>query len=134
MRVYLLLWLVLSLNLGFTQVVAQESTTVKLTKKEQAWLKEHPEIIVGASLDWTPFNFTDRQGNYQGIASDYLSLIAQKTGLKYRVVADNWQANLTRIKQDEIHILGAVYKNAEREAYLNFSTPYFEALDYFFVH
>ena len=125
----LLLWLCY-----LSVAAAQTNNTVQLTAQEQAWLKQNPEVLVGGSLDWTPFNFTDRQGNYRGIANDYLTLIAANTGLKYRVISDTWDANLARIKAGEIHILGAVYKTPEREAYLNFSKPYFEALDYFFVH
>ena len=112
---------------------AQEFKKVELTVTEQQWLENNPNIIVGGSPDWTPFNFADSKGNYQGIASDYLKLVSKYTGLKYRVVIDTWQASLKRIKNDEVHILGAVYKTKEREQYLNFSKPYFEALDYFFV-
>ncbi|WP_206484988.1 transporter substrate-binding domain-containing protein [Thalassotalea sp. G2M2-11] len=112
---------------------AQEFSQVELTAAEQQWLKDTPDIIVGGSPDWTPFNFTDAQGVNQGIAIDYLRLVSRYTGLNYRVVIDTWQHHLTNIKQKKIDILGSVYKNPEREQYLHFSKPYFEALDYFFV-
>jgi two-component system sensor histidine kinase EvgS len=116
-----------------SEVLSQIQTPVSLTPSEQSWLRNNPEVIVGGSPDWTPFNFADKDGNYLGIANDYLQLISGYTGLQYRVLIDKWDKNLSRIKQGDIHILGAVYKTSERAAVLNFSEPYFEALDYFFV-
>lgn len=110
------------------------SQQLNLTPEEQAWLHNNPIVKVGGSLDWRPFNFVGNDGQYQGIANDYLQEISQLTGLEFTVVVDHWQNNLNRIKRGELHILPAVYKTAERETYLNFSKPYFEALDYFFVH
>ncbi|NMP31919.1 transporter substrate-binding domain-containing protein [Thalassotalea sp. M1531] len=110
------------------------SAQVNLSDKEKAWLANNEKVLVGGSLDWTPFNFVNSQGQYQGIANDYLELISKNTDLKFELVIDTWQANLQRIRRNEIHILPAVYKTPARETFLNFSTPYFEALDYFFVH
>ncbi|WP_286235430.1 transporter substrate-binding domain-containing protein [Thalassotalea sediminis] len=130
------LCLVLLLSLSWfsiAQDISQTPVKVPLTLAEQQWLENHPEIIVGGSLDWTPINFVDSQGRPQGIANDYLKLIARYTGLKYRVKPAQWHTNLSRLKNNEIHLLGSVYKTTERERFLNFSTPYFYALDYFFV-
>jgi len=115
------------------QVKAQDHEYVALSNIEQRWLAENKDIIVGVSPDWKPFNFLDQQGNSQEIANDYLQLISKYTGLKYRVISDDWQNNLHKIKNNEIHILGSVYKTEERTAYLDFSAPYFETLDYFFI-
>jgi len=107
---------------------------IELSQQEQNWLARNEQVLVGGSLDWTPFNFVSKQGKYQGIAKDYLTLLTEKTGLKFHFVLDTWQNNLDRIKQNEIQVLPAVYKTQERQTFLLFSTPYFEALDYFFVH
>lgn len=115
------------------QAKAEQLEKVPLTEAEQAWLDNNPQVVVGGSPDWAPFNFADQQGNYQGIAWDYLQLVAKHTGLSYRVVIDEWQTNLERAKSDDVQILGAAYKTDEREQYLYFSNPYFEALDYFFI-
>jgi two-component system sensor histidine kinase EvgS len=123
------------ISLAFTsgQIQAQENEYVALSSSEQRWLNENKDIIVGVSPDWKPFNFLDQQGNSQGIANDYLQLISKYTGLKYRVIADEWQNNLDKIKNNEIQVLGSVYETEDRKSYLNFSEPYFETLDYFFI-
>lgn len=115
------------------QIKAQDHEYISLTIEEQHWLDEHKDIIVGVSPDWKSFHFLGQQGNSQGIGNAYLQLISKHTGLNYRVVNDEWQNNLNKIKNDEIHILASVYKTAVRISYLDFSTPYFEALDYFFI-
>lgn len=107
---------------------------IELTKEEQEWLASHTKIRVGGSLDWTPFNFVDEQGQYSGIANDYLNLLSKYTGLEYEVITDTWDNNLQRIQQGRLDVLPAVYITDERTTYLHFSPPYFEALDYFFIH
>ena len=115
------------------QIRAQDHEYVSLSIEEKRWLDEHKDIVVGVSPDWKLFHFLGQQGNSQGMGNAYLKLISKYTGLKYRVVNDDWQNNLNKIKNNEIHILGSVYKTALRTSYLNFSKPYFEALDYFYI-
>ncbi len=115
------------------QVIHTESSIIKLTAQEKAWMQAHPQVLVGGSPDWTPFNFVDEKGRYSGIASEYLNLLAKKTGLNFKVSIDTWNESLRKIRNKEIDLLGAVYFTEERSQFLNFSKPYFEVLDYFFV-
>ena len=109
------------------------SSLAELTTLEQAWVKQHPQIQVGGSPDWTPFNFVNAKGQYSGIASDYLNLIALKTGLDFEVSINQWHHSLEKIRNKKIDLLTAVYHTEERRQYLIYSTPYFEVLDYFFI-
>ena len=111
----------------------QVKNSVKLTEQEQSWIKSNPHVNVGGSPDWTPFNFVDKNGQYSGIANDYLNLITKKTGLKLNITIDQWKHNLEKIKNNQIDLLGSVYYTEERSQYLTFSSPYFEMLDYFFI-
>ncbi len=109
------------------------ASEISLSPQEQAWLKNNPTVLVGGSPDWTPFNFADYKGRYQGVAHDFLQLISQKTGLKFIIHIDTWHNNLEKIRNRQIDILPAVYYTEERSRYLIFSQPYFEVLDYFFI-
>jgi ABC-type amino acid transport substrate-binding protein/CheY-like chemotaxis protein len=111
----------------------RQNTTSLLSKKEQDWLKLHPVIKVAAEPDWAPFDFADEQGNYQGISYDYLQLISEKTGLKFKIFIDHWHNNLKKIRAKQVDLLPAAYSTAERRQFLRFSKPYFEVLDYFFI-
>ncbi|MBL0711815.1 MAG: transporter substrate-binding domain-containing protein, partial [Colwellia sp.] len=67
------------------------------------------------------------------MAHDYLQLIAEKTGISLDFNIAPWSVNLQKTKDKEIDLLGAVYFTEERSHYLNFSKPYFEVLDFFFI-
>lgn len=105
---------------------------LQLSKYEKEWIKNHPVIRVGGGPDWAPVDFVD-EGKYTGIAKDYLDLITQKTGLKFTIIIDKWSENIKKIKNKKIDMLDAVYYREERTHYMNFTRPYFELLDYFFI-
>ena len=100
---------------------------------EKEWLKTHKEVIVGGGPDWAPFDFVNQRGVYDGIANDYLKLISKQTGLKFKIKIDKWSNNLKKIKEGKIDLLGAVYYTKERTSFMNYTKPYFEMLDYFFI-
>jgi len=120
-------------NNFFYQQVAEDSIHVDLTEQEKTWLKAHPQIIVGGEKDWPPFDFVDTNGKYTGIANDYLNLVASKTGLNFKVKIDQWSHHLQNIQDNKIDLLGAAYYTKQRSEYVNYSTPYIDGLDYFFV-
>jgi len=111
---------------------APSAKRVELTPQEQVFIQNHPLIRVGGGPDWAPVDFVEGEA-YRGIAKDYLDLVSKKSGLKFEVVVDRWANNLKKIKAREIDMLGAVYYRPERTAYMRFTHPYFELLDYFFV-
>ena len=44
------------------------------------FMKEHPVIRLGVDPEFVPFEFIDIDGEYKGIAADYLSLIKERLG------------------------------------------------------
>jgi polar amino acid transport system substrate-binding protein/two-component system sensor histidine kinase EvgS len=103
-----------------------------LSEEQKNWLKYHPSITVGVGPDWAPVDFVTK-GNYNGIANDYLQLIAKKTGLHFSLHVNKWNDNLIKIKNGSIDMLDAVYLTKERTSFMNYTKPYFEMLDYFFI-
>jgi len=116
----------------YKEALKKESTALKLSQKERAWIKDHRHIHVGGGPDWAPIDFVEN-GIYSGVANDYMQLIAQKTGLIFDVDVDRWSNNLKKIKEGSIDMLDAVYYTKERSAFMNYTKPYFEMLDYFFI-
>lgn len=129
--------IVFLLSISFTCLASDETfenkVSASLTAEEKAWLDDYGTVTVAAEPDWAPFDFVDEIGRHQGIAWDYLSLIAEKTGLKFRVVVAPWNDILQQFQAGVIDLLPAVYVTGDRKAYMDFSPPYFETLDYFFV-
>jgi two-component system sensor histidine kinase EvgS len=111
----------------------QEAISSLLSVDEKKWLRENPKVKVAVESDWAPFDFLDKDGKFNGVANDYLNLITKKTGLKFESIVGEWNDNVQKIKDKRVDLLSAAYFFGERTEYMNFSTPYFEVLDYFFI-
>ncbi|MGD9973258.1 MAG: transporter substrate-binding domain-containing protein, partial [Desulfatirhabdiaceae bacterium] len=71
------------------------------------------------------FHFFDDAGNPQGMASDYLHLLMEKTGLKTDVQKNlPWPEVLKKAREKEIDLITCAAITPERESYLLFSKPY----------
>jgi len=53
------------------------SRRLKLTKSEQQWLQQHPEIRQGIDHSWPPIEFVDDQGHYQGLAAEFFKVMTK---------------------------------------------------------
>lgn len=107
---------------------------VTLTKEEKAWIKAHPIIHVGGEMDWAPFDFVNDEGNYDGLANDYLLAIQALSGLKFKVhTGQTWNELLEDFKAKKLDLLPALYHSKEREQFTHFTTPYVRLPDYIFT-
>jgi Signal transduction histidine kinase len=103
-----------------------ESSNIKLTEEEQAFIKEHPVIHLGIDPEFVPFEFIDSDGQYKGIAADYIQLIKQKTGLNMVLEPKKtWSESYEAAVEKEIDVLPCISKTNEREKYFLFSNPYY---------
>ncbi len=82
-------------------------------------------IRVGVDPGFVPFEFIDENGEYKGIAADYLSLISKKTGLQFEIMKGlTWPEAYDMALAGDIDVLPAIGKTEEREEYFFFSEPY----------
>ncbi len=109
--------------------------TVALTPEEKAYIKKHPVVTVGDGDSWAPIGFVDK-GRYVGIAKDYLDLIAQRTGLTFKMVIGNWSQFYEAMKadrNDSVDMLDTLMLTPERLTYFNFTPPYITMQKFFFI-
>ncbi len=109
-----------------------QTTSIKLTEQEQAWVRGHTTVKVGIE-EWPPLVFTGKDGDADGLAGGYLNLIARKTGLKFEIVSDQWDNLLTGLRSGNIDLLPATYFTNDRTKYGLYSTPYFQVREFFYV-
>ncbi len=57
-----------------------------LSDEERAWLEAHPVLRHGVVLGHEPFEFTDSDGRYTGLTSDYFAIISERLGLAIETV------------------------------------------------
>jgi two-component system sensor histidine kinase/response regulator len=100
--------------------------SISWTDEELAFLQEHPVIRLGVDPGFVPFEFIDKDGEYKGIAADYISLISEKTGLQFEVVKGlTWPEAYEMALAGDIDVLPAIGKTTEREQFFLFSKPYY---------
>ena len=97
----------------------------QLTKKERSWLNTNPTIHLGVDSSWPPVEWIDEKGNYLGMTSDYMKVIADMLGLNIAKPENMlWKEVLSRAKRKEIDVLTAVVSTESRREFLNFTSPY----------
>ncbi len=109
----------------FAQDQAPQTNILTLSKEEKTFLKNHPLIRIGNETDWPPFDYFEF-GKPKGLAIDHVKLLAKKLGLKVEFVNGfTWTELLELTKQKKIDVLPGLYRNIEREGYLNYTSPYY---------
>ncbi|MDR1248870.1 MAG: transporter substrate-binding domain-containing protein [Treponema sp.] len=104
-----------------------QSSVLDLTEAERNFIGEHPVIRVGIDPTFAPFEFLDNQGNYTGIAPDYLALIGAKTGLRFEPVIDVPYAEAqVKVLAHELDLLPTLGWTTERERIFLLSRLYYE--------
>ena len=108
---------------------------IQLSDQERAFIEKVPLVKVGVSKDWMPFNFVNDQGSFDGIAKDYLDLIAQKSGLHFEYNSEKrWNDTFTSFKEGNIDLLPALYYAKDRKPYGRFTDSYVKLRQFIFFN
>ena len=92
-----------------------------MSEVERNWIAERPVLRVANEMDWPPFDFAEN-GEPRGYSIDLISLIGQKTGLKFEFVNGyTWSDLLEKFKAGEIDIMPAIYVNNQRKSFIAFT-------------
>lgn len=108
-------------------IFATEHTSPAFSAEEKAWLIDHPVVNLAPDPDFPPIEFIDKDGNYRGIAADFIHLLEKKMPLKFEIVSlKNWNEVIAQAKTHQIDMFGAAVPTPERLKYMNFTRPYVE--------
>ncbi|PHQ66663.1 MAG: hypothetical protein COB93_11725 [Sneathiella sp.] len=120
----LFLWsLTVSVVGGSSAAVAKSDAL--LTDEQNAWIAEHPAIRIGPDPSFSPIEYFDENGNFKGVAADYLALLEDKLGIEFQVEKlENWNASVAKAKKQEIDVWTAAVKTPQRSEYMLFTKPY----------
>lgn len=109
------------------------SISIELTEAEHAWIAAHPEIKVGSSLDVPPMVFEDEQGQYSGLLVDYLDLLQQRLGFRFRLHLTSIPELFKHARERKIDIIGIMFLVDELKSDLNFTQVLFQSPHYIFA-
>ena len=97
----------------------------KLTGEERAWIAGHAEIVVAFSDSFPPYSQPGPDGRMVGMDIDYLNLIAERTGLKFKtMIIGEWSRAEEAFRSGGVDILTGLIHTEAREAYTIFPRPY----------
>ncbi len=94
----------------------------ELTQKEINYINDNKIVKVCTNPNWAPIEFTNTNGEPNGISIDMLKLIGEKTGLQFEFIkTKSWGESQEYLKNKKCDILPAVIKTRERAKYANFT-------------
>jgi len=101
--------------LPLIQYRKEKERKVAFSFKEIDWIVNHPEFTIGDDFAWPPFTFRNEKGDFSGVASGYINLIAVRSGLTFNPIYGlSWPEVLEGIKNNSIDISPAVAFSEER--------------------
>lgn len=107
---------------------------IEFTADEASFIQQHPTIKVANEMDWPPFDYNEF-GEPKGFSIDYIRLVAQKAGLQIEFVNGyRWDELLQQLKQKQIDVIPALYRNRQREAFILYTQPYYKGKLGVFTH
>lgn len=102
-----------------------ENSPFRLTEEERGWFSAHPVITIAPDPYFPPIEYFDKDGNYTGIAADYIAILEEKLGIKFKVVhCKSWNEALEKARTKEVDVLPAAAQSSERSKYLLFCDPH----------
>ena len=118
-------FLLLSLFLPSSTWAVSETSPLNLSAAEKEWLTKHPTIRLAFDGYWAPYSFLNEQGEYEGIAVDYVKLLTERIGIHVEVYPHGkWETLFTAAKKHEVDVVATMVKRPEREQWFSFSKPY----------
>ncbi|WP_257385160.1 mechanosensitive ion channel domain-containing protein [Tahibacter caeni] len=91
----------------------------------QAWREKHTEIRVAPDPEFAPIDGLDGNGQQVGLAADYLRLVAERSGLRFRVVpVKSWNDALQALRERRVDMLSSAFASPERNEIALFSAAY----------
>ena len=104
---------------------AAESPTIQWTAEQRAYLDAKGSIRMCVDPNWAPLESVDDSGRHIGIGADFIALMAQRGGLQIeRVPTGSWSESLVLAQQRGCDIFSMASRSAERESFMDFTTPY----------
>lgn len=97
---------------------------LQLTEKEQRFINEHQDIVLGAGLKFEPFVLQRENGSITGHDADLVELINRMSGLNMRIVTGVWSEIQAQAERREIDGLSSSAFASSRLELFNPSDAY----------
>jgi signal transduction histidine kinase/ABC-type nitrate/sulfonate/bicarbonate transport system substrate-binding protein len=111
---------------GNINIEQNKNSKINFTQEELSFIAKNKILKIANEMDWPPFDYNEF-GKPKGLSIEYIKLLLDKAGLKYEFVNGyTWSELLFLFKDKKIDIIPGLYKNNQRELFVNFTTPYYQ--------
>ncbi len=116
--------LLFSIQVRAVEPETESRAPLQLSEKERTWLENHPTVSFTGDPNWLPYEAFDSEGNYIGIVSEHLDLIAKSTGIRFRMSpSKTWTESTEKAKNGLVDILSET-DDSDLRSHLIFTEPY----------
>nr|CRH05817.1 putative Histidine kinase with two bacterial extracellular solute-binding protein domains and one response regulator receiver domain, one HisKA domain and one HATPase domain [Candidatus Magnetococcus massalia] len=99
-----------------------------LTHPERALLSRMGQLTICVDPAWMPFEQINAQGKHEGIAADFMALIAKRLGVEVNLYpTTTWDESLQAVRERRCDLIPLAMSTPARHAYLKFTTPVLQA-------
>lgn len=89
-----------------------------------AFAKEWQSVTVGVEGAFPPYNMTTPTGELQGLDLDIIHQVCERTKLKCKIVAEEWDNQIPSLLANKFDIVLTMGPNPERRKVIDFTVPY----------
>ena len=98
--------------------------SIDLTDEERAWLADNP-IRISYDPYWPPFEFTNADGEFDGLAAAYMAEFERLIGTDFVLVqSPDWPGALDAVRAGEVDVLPTTGDTPDRREFMGFAPPY----------
>ncbi|WP_051310812.1 transporter substrate-binding domain-containing protein [Zooshikella ganghwensis] len=106
---------------------SDEVSPLELSEEEKEWLHNHPVITFTGDPGYPPFETVDENGDYQGVAADYIKILEKRLGITFNYIpSTSWSDAVAKLRNREVDLLPVIAWNEERAKRFAFTQPYWE--------
>lgn len=114
----------LCLALPIAVLASSPSSGLELTESELQWLEDNPTVSFTGDPNWLPYEAFDNSGQYIGIVSEHLKLIAELTGIRFMMSpSKTWTESTEKAKSGLVDILSET-DDSDLKSHLVFTNHY----------
>lgn len=111
--------------LVFAEAEPSRAEQILLSAEDRSYLNQKEILKVCIDPDWMPNEKITDGGEYLGISSDYMALFSEQLGIPIVLhPTATWQETMEAARARDCDLISLINQSPEREAFLNFSTPY----------
>ncbi|NQZ59543.1 MAG: transporter substrate-binding domain-containing protein, partial [Lentisphaeraceae bacterium] len=99
----------------------------RLTAEENKWLQEHPQLNIGVTPEFAPYEFLNENNNHVGVTADMVHLFSKRLNISCKVDPEvKWTKIIELLKNKKIDFSMTLDKTPERQKHFLFTQSHHE--------